>query len=69
MLKRVWQIFIYYSVLAAKEKCHPDTISITDISAEVTLQSLVDHTVQRIFAVEKENIEQTRQRELVMTSK
>ncbi|CAH1098922.1 unnamed protein product [Psylliodes chrysocephalus] len=42
----------------AKRKCYPDeaSISVTNIAAEVKLQSLVDHTVRRIIEVQKDVI-------------
>lgn len=43
-------IYPSYDVLvSAKKKCYPNGMKITDISAEVPLQNLVDHTVQRII--------------------
>ncbi|XP_025411419.1 uncharacterized protein LOC112684234 [Sipha flava] len=41
----------YNKILEAKSQCYPkkDQVLITEISAEATLQSLLNHTVQRIF--------------------
>ncbi|BES91384.1 Hypothetical protein NTJ_04193 [Nesidiocoris tenuis] len=39
----------YGKVLEAKTKCYPPNIEISEISAKVPLQSLLDHTVTRIF--------------------
>ncbi|KAL0810228.1 hypothetical protein ABMA28_000592 [Loxostege sticticalis] len=44
----------YYKLLEEKAKCYPPNIQITDISAEVPLQNLVDHTVSRIAENQKE---------------
>lgn len=52
-------IYPPYNVLReAKNRCYPEgsAISVTDLSAEVRLQSLVDHTARRIVAVQKEVI-------------
>lgn len=46
----------YYKLLEEKAKCYPPNIKITDISAEVPLQNLVDHTVSRIAENQKELI-------------
>ncbi|EZA51186.1 hypothetical protein X777_10254 [Ooceraea biroi] len=35
----------YYKVKEAKQLCYPSGITLTEISAEVKLQSLIDHTV------------------------
>lgn len=59
--KRHANIYPPYNILReAKKRCYPEeaAISISDISAEVKLQSLVDHTVQRIFEIQKEVITQ-----------
>lgn len=44
----------YYKLLEEKAKCYPMNMQITDISAEVPLQNLVDHTVSRIAENQKE---------------
>lgn len=48
----------YKDVLQAKKQCYPSTseITITECSAEVRLQALLDHTIQRILLVQKEVI-------------
>lgn len=40
----------YYILRQAKEACYPleDSISITEINAEIKLHSLLDHTVHRL---------------------
>ncbi|GBN26136.1 hypothetical protein AVEN_165620-1 [Araneus ventricosus] len=47
----------YRKVKEAKKLCCPHSISVEETSAEITLQTLVDHTVSRIchieFATEK----------------
>lgn len=55
-------IYPPYNVLhEAKKRCYPhkDAIKITDISAEVKVQSMVDHTVRRIIDVQKDVFEQS----------
>lgn len=42
----------YYKVREEKEKCYPENITITPVSAQVDLQSLLDHTAKRILAIE-----------------
>ena len=46
----------YNILLAAKKQCFPDTkyFKVTDVSAEVQLQALVDHTCNRIYETQKE---------------
>lgn len=48
----------YHSILFAKERCYPqnDDIKITESSAEISLQALLDLTVRRILHVESESI-------------
>ena len=46
----------YNEVREAKQKCYPDDISITEDSAKVPLQSLLDHTALRIIQEQKEKI-------------
>ncbi|GBM68083.1 hypothetical protein AVEN_66748-1 [Araneus ventricosus] len=47
----------YHKVKESKQLCYPHGISVTETSAEITLQTLVDHTVSRIchikFVTEK----------------
>lgn len=38
----------------AKKRCYPTEITITEISAEIQLQSLIDHTVRRLCQVQEE---------------
>lgn len=51
----------YQKVLKSKKKCYPseDSIKITESSAEVELQKLLDHTASRILASQKEVIDST----------
>ena len=46
----------YKCVLKAKKECYPEerAISITEISAEITLQGLLDHTIRRLILVQKD---------------
>lgn len=48
----------YKAVLQAKQKCYPSKtdITITDCSAEVKLQALLDHTVERILLTQNDVI-------------
>jgi hypothetical protein len=48
----------YKSVQVAKKKCYPsqDTITVTETLAEVELQSLLNHTVQRLVQVHKDSL-------------
>lgn len=50
----------YNVILHEKKKCYPDKehIIITDISAEVNLQELVNHTARRIIQVQSDVIKQ-----------
>lgn len=38
----------YESIIKAKKRCYPDNIVITEISAEIPLQDLLDHTLKRL---------------------
>lgn len=40
--------------LKLKKRCFSENITITEISAEVNLQCLLNHTFQRILFVQKE---------------
>ncbi|GBM39141.1 hypothetical protein AVEN_262463-1 [Araneus ventricosus] len=42
----------YHTVKEAKHLCRPHSISVTETSAEITFQTLVDHTVSRICHIE-----------------
>ena len=46
----------YNEVREAKNKCYPDNIEVSEGSAKVSLQSLLDHTTLRIVQQEKEKI-------------
>lgn len=49
----------YHKLLAAKKECYPkDGINVSDTSAEVSLQSLVDHTTRRLLKHLKEVLSQ-----------
>ncbi|GBM73045.1 hypothetical protein AVEN_268524-1 [Araneus ventricosus] len=43
---------LYHKVKEAKQLCYPHSISVTETSAEITLQTLVDHTASRICHIE-----------------
>lgn len=49
----------YNKILAAKKKCYPLEETITESSAEVELQSLLDHTTNRILESQKDVLEST----------
>ncbi|KMQ89641.1 out at first protein [Lasius niger] len=44
----------YEKILKAKKRCYPEGITITETSAEINLQCLLDHTVQRILLLQHE---------------
>ena len=50
----------YNSLLEAKKKCYPDEqhILVSDISAEVNLQAILNHTASRIVEMQKEVLNQ-----------
>lgn len=39
----------YEAVTQSKKKCYPENMSITEASAEISLQALLDHTAKRLF--------------------
>lgn len=47
----------YETITAAKKKCYPDNLVITESIAEAPLQNLLDHTVVRLFQALKEVVE------------
>lgn len=60
----------YHKLLIAKMECYPEEgINISDISAEVTLQSLVDHTTKRILKQQKEVLNQHKCSKLILSYK
>lgn len=51
--KRGANIYPSYNVIAeAKQHCYPKNISVTESSAQVPLQDLVDHIVKRLVQVQ-----------------
>lgn len=53
-------IFPSYDVLrSAKKLCYPNGLQVSDHSFEVTLQSLVDHTVARLFTAHRQELQIT----------
>lgn len=44
----------YQSIVKAKKQCYPPIITVTESSAEVELQSLLDHTATRILESQKD---------------
>ncbi|CAH0551127.1 unnamed protein product [Brassicogethes aeneus] len=57
----------YYKVFIAKKECYPDKMVITERSARVDLQCLVDHTAKRIL--EDIDIDVEDNTELLLVSK
>lgn len=58
----------YADLLSAKKKCYPDGVLVTETSATVDLQSLVDHTIARIveaYAELFQNITESNNEKLV----
>lgn len=47
----------YYKVKEAKKLCYPTEINITETSAEIQLQTLIDHTVLRLCKAQQEVLE------------
>ena len=47
----------YHIIKAAKLSCYPNEIEIDDFLAKISMQSLVDHTAQRLCQVQNEVIE------------
>lgn len=47
----------YENLLTAKKECYPNNILITDISAEINLQSLLNHTIHRLVTAQIEVLE------------
>lgn len=50
----------YHMLLEAKKECYPESIHITDYSGEVRVQSLLDHTINRLVSVQMEVLKQVR---------
>lgn len=48
----------YDSLLIAKKECYPDDVKFTETSAEVTLQSLLNHVTRRLAIVQNEVLSQ-----------
>ena len=46
----------YYKLLEEKSKCYPENIQVTETSAEIPLQDLVDHTASRILLYQSETL-------------
>lgn len=41
----------YHMIIEAKKKCYPNNITITEQSAEIQLQSLIDHLAKRLVQI------------------
>lgn len=48
----------YHIVLDAKKLCYPEEITITEYSAEIKLQHLLDHTIQRLILSQYDTLKQ-----------
>lgn len=60
----------YKKIQEAKKNCYPDNVNITEISAEVPLQCLLDHTAKRIFkTLEAQNTENLEECAVVLHTK
>lgn len=60
----------YKNILEVKQECYPREIKITETKAEIDLQNLLDHTVERIFKTFDEKIvSDIDKEELVLISK
>ena len=60
----------YQKILEAKKKCYPSNIMITEKSAQVSLQDLLDHTTRRIFETKSEaEIEKLEEQNLILHTK
>jgi len=60
----------YENIREAKRKCYPKEIIVTENGASVKLQSLLDHTVHRIFlTLDKETLQALNNNELVLYGK
>lgn len=59
----------YHVVKSAKEKCYPSNMTFSDVSAQVSLQCLVDKTVERLGELQIDLLEQTKPNEMYMTYK
>ena len=44
----------YHKITDARKQCCPNQVNVSDVSAEVPLQSMLDHTVQRLIQAESE---------------
>lgn len=53
----------YAKVVAAKNRCYPSDITVTETLAEVKLQSLIDHTCDRILKLQTDVINSLRSEE------
>lgn len=60
----------YKKIQEAKKDCYPSDVNITESSAEILLQSLVDHTVKRILKTKQdEELDTLKNSELVLHMK
>lgn len=59
----------YKNVRVAKSQCLPDGITTTEVESEVPMQSLLDHTANRLMLVQKDVVATTRTNKLTLISK
>lgn len=63
-----WQS--YYEIQQAKLECYPrDKVTITETSASIELQALLDLTIKRLFKVFKENVDLHTHNNLILICK
>lgn len=60
----------YKNIMIAKKKCYPDNLSVTETSATVPLQDLLDHTSKRILETKPaDELEKFNNQVLTLTTK
>jgi len=59
----------YYLLLEEKKKCYPEHVTITETSAKIELQSLMDHTAKRLIATKSQEDITTISSELTLVTK
>ncbi|XP_054743575.1 uncharacterized protein LOC129248151 [Anastrepha obliqua] len=60
----------YSKILDAKKRCYPESMTITDTSASIDLQELIDHTAKRLLhSMTEDEIAEIDDESLIMYSK
>lgn len=59
----------YKRVQEAKRECYPENIEVTETTATVPLQNLLDHTATRLLAAQADVLQRLSERELTLFSK